>query len=261
LVNNENQIDFVNQSFSELFDLEELPANLLGMSAAEMRTITPGVFDDPQAALVRIQKIITQDQIISNEQVSIRGKRTYLRDYIPLVVEGKKYGRLWHYLDITESKRAEEKLKESEERFKALHNASFGGITIHDKGLILECNQGLSQITGYPVEELIGMDGLLLIAPSSRELVMNNILAGYEKPYEALGVRKNGEEYPLRLEARVIPYQGRSVRTVDSETSLNISSMRQRRRECSSSWPRRRRWSPWAGWLVAWPTTSTTCWG
>ena len=215
LVNNDNQIDFVNQSFCELFDLEETPTNLLGMSAAAMRTITPGVFDEPQAALVRIQEIIAQDQVIKNEQVSIRGKRTYLRDYIPLVVEEKKYGRLWHYLDITERKRAEEKLQESEERFKALHNASFGGITIHDKGLILECNQGLSQITGYPVEELIGMDGLTLIAPSSRELVMNNILAGYEKPYEALGIRKNGEEYPLRLEARMIPYQGRTVRTVE----------------------------------------------
>jgi PAS domain S-box-containing protein len=76
-------------------------------------------------------------------------------------------------------------LRESEERFKALHNASFGGITIHDKGIILDCNQGLSDITGYSVEELIGMNGLLLIAEKSRELVMKNILAGYEKPYGA----------------------------------------------------------------------------
>ena len=117
--------------------------------------------------------------------------------------------------DITEQKQAEQNLKESEERFKALHNASFGGITIHDKGLILECNQGLSEITGYSVEELIGMDGLLLIAPGSRDLVMRNIVSGYEKPYEAMGLRKNGEEYPLRLEARSVPYKGRNVRTVE----------------------------------------------
>jgi PAS domain S-box-containing protein len=78
-------------------------------------------------------------------------------------------------------------LLESEARFKALHNASFGGITIHDKGIILDCNQGLSDITGYSVEELIGMNGLLLIAEKSRDLVMKNILSGYEKPYEAIG--------------------------------------------------------------------------
>ena len=124
--------------------------------------------------------------------------------------------------DITERKETEEKLhslihelKESEERFKALHNASFGGITIHDKGLILECNQGLADITGYSRNELIGMDGLLLIAEKSRKLVMDNILSGYEKPYEAWGVRKNGEEYPIRLEARNIPYKGKQVRTVE----------------------------------------------
>jgi PAS domain S-box-containing protein len=117
--------------------------------------------------------------------------------------------------DITEHKDWEEKLKESEARFKALHNASFGGITIHDKGLILDCNQGLSEISGFAVEELIGMDGLLLIAPDARELVRNNIVSGYEKPYEATGIRKNGEEYPLRLEARNVPYKGKMVRCVE----------------------------------------------
>ena len=114
--------------------------------------------------------------------------------------------------DITDRKRAEEALRESENRFKALHNASFGGITIHDKGIILECNQGLSDITGFDYDELIGMNGLLLIAEQSREQVMHNILAGYEKPYEAMGLRKNGEEYPVRLEARNIIFQGKQVR-------------------------------------------------
>jgi PAS domain S-box-containing protein len=117
--------------------------------------------------------------------------------------------------EIGERKRMEGQLKESEERFKALHNASFGGITIHDKGMILECNQGLAEITGHSVEELIGMNGLLLIAPSSRDLVLDKIVTGYEKAYEAMGIRKNGEEYPLRLEARTVPYKGKNVRSVE----------------------------------------------
>ena len=118
-------------------------------------------------------------------------------------------------IDITERKQAEQLLKESEERYKVLHNASFGGIAIHDKGLILECNQGLSEISGYFLDELIGMDGLMLIAPESRDMVMDHILAGFEKPYEAIGLRKNGELYPIRLEARNIPYKGKTVRTVE----------------------------------------------
>jgi len=117
--------------------------------------------------------------------------------------------------DVTERKMADQALRESEERFRALHNASFGGISIHDKGTILECNQGLSEMTGYSRDELIGMNGLLLVAPDWREFVMNNIITGYEKPYEALGMRKNGEIFPMHLEARNIHYKGKSVRTVE----------------------------------------------
>jgi PAS domain S-box-containing protein len=112
-------------------------------------------------------------------------------------------------------KQAEEALQVSEIRFRALHNASFGGIAIHNEGLILDCNQGLSEISGYKVNDLIGMDGLLLIAEESRELVRGNILAKYEKPYKAIGIKKNGEKYPLRLSARMISYKGQMARVVE----------------------------------------------
>jgi PAS domain S-box-containing protein len=44
---------------------------------------------------------------------------------------------------------------------------------------------------------------------------MNNIRNGYEKPYEAFGLRKTGEEFPMQLEARNVPYRGKQVRTVE----------------------------------------------
>ncbi len=136
--------------------------------------------------------------------------------------KGDFIGYIGHCLDIDDRKKIEEdliqarkKAEESEIRFKALHNASFGGIIIHDKGKILECNQGLSDMTGYSYDELIGMDGLLLIEESYRSTVMNKIQTANEKPYEIIAVRKNGELYPARLEAREIPYKGKNVRTVE----------------------------------------------
>jgi len=90
--------------------------------------------------------------------------------------------------------RAEKALSETEERFRVLHNASFGGIAIHDKGIILECNLGLSDMMGYSRDELLSMDGFLLISPDSRELVKNNVKNNFEKPYEAYGMKKNGED-------------------------------------------------------------------
>lgn len=151
--------------------------------------------------------------------------------------QGQVVGVLGVARDMTERNRIAKELKESEDRFKALHNASFGGIAIHNKGIILDCNQGLADISGYSMEELVGMDGVLLIAESSRKMVVRNILAGCEKPYEALGVRKNGEEYPIRLEAKNIPYKGQQARAVEfrditaqkkAEEKLKDSELRHR---------------------------------
>jgi len=106
-------------------------------------------------------------------------------------------------------------LRASEERFRALHEASFGGISIHDQGIILECNQGLADMTGFPLNELIHMNCLLLIAPQWRDRVMQHILSGYEKAYQVEGLCKNGALYPLEIRGKTIPYQGRMVRVAE----------------------------------------------
>ncbi|GEM_PF-774250 len=131
--------------------------------------------------------------------------------------------------DVTKRNQMVQQLKESEQRFKILHNASFGGIVVHDKGRILECNQGLSDITGYSIDELVGMDGLLLIAPDWRAFVMDKITSGYEEAYEAYGIRKNREVYPLKLEARNMPYKGKQVRAVEFRDITELKSIERER--------------------------------
>lgn len=117
--------------------------------------------------------------------------------------------------DITEQKKAMDALKESELRFKTLHNASFGGIVIHDKGIILDCNQGLVNMSGYALDELVGSNGLLLISPRTRTKVIENINNSYDKPYEAELIHKNGSLFPIRLQGKDIPYKGKIVRVVE----------------------------------------------
>jgi len=110
---------------------------------------------------------------------------------------------------------SQQEFEQSEARFRILHNASFGGIGIHDNGVILDANQGLTDLTGYEYDELIGMNGLLLVAGEHRDLVLNNIRSGYEEPYDVTGLKKNGTRYNLEIQGKEIPYHGKTVRVAE----------------------------------------------
>ncbi len=78
--------------------------------------------------------------------------------------------------------------------------------------MILDCNQALADMSGFTVKELIGMDGLKLIAPNSLELVLQHMKNGYDKRYEIEGIRKDGTIFPLSVRGKTIQYKGQTVR-------------------------------------------------
>ncbi|NJN70248.1 MAG: PAS domain S-box protein, partial [Nitrospira sp.] len=116
--------------------------------------------------------------------------------------------------DIAERKRTEEALRASEWRYKLLTEATFDGIAIHDKGVLLEVNPGLEQMFGYAPGELIGRSIFDLIADESRDVVMANMRTGVSGPYEAMGRRKDGTSFPGEVVVRPYQYRGKEVRLV-----------------------------------------------
>jgi PAS domain S-box-containing protein len=123
--------------------------------------------------------------------------------------------------DITEQRTAEEALRESEQRFRVLQQASFSGIVLHDHGVILDCNHALSVITGYSVEELIGKDALELIAPEWRYLVQEKIESGYDKSYDTEGIRHDGSRYFIEIQGKHIPYNGKTIQVAEFRDITN----------------------------------------
>ncbi len=103
-------------------------------------------------------------------------------------------------------------LKESEERYKALSEASFEAIFLSDKGICLDQNQAAERIFGYSRAEAIGRHGTEWIVPEDREQVKKNMLSGYEEPYQVTALRKNGTTFPCEIQGKRIPYQGRPIR-------------------------------------------------
>ncbi len=115
-------------------------------------------------------------------------------------------------IDITDRKRAEEDLKESEERYHSLSSATFEGIGISREGKILDANNQFAKMLGYEANEIIGANVSDIVAPESLDLVVANIKKAFEGPYEHLAKRQDGSIFPVEVRATVINYKGHSAR-------------------------------------------------
>lgn len=129
--------------------------------------------------------------------------------------KGEAIGFQGRSIDITERKQAEEALKESEIRFKNLSNLTFEGILIHNKGVAIDLNESLTRILGYTREELIGENvAKLCIVQDYHETIFQNIAKKYAKPYEVMGIKKDGTHFPVEIEARDIKSNNSEFRVI-----------------------------------------------
>jgi PAS domain S-box-containing protein len=114
--------------------------------------------------------------------------------------------------EIKERKKAEEALWKSEERYRALSDATFEAIFISENGICIETNQTATAMFGYEYDELIGIFGTDVIAAESKELVKHNMLSGYEEPYEVIGQKKDGSTFHAEIRGKMTEYKGKNVR-------------------------------------------------
>ncbi len=114
--------------------------------------------------------------------------------------------------DISKRKLAEQEIEESREKYRGLSEAAFESVFLSEKGLCVEQNLSAEKKFGYSNEEAIGRYGIDWIAPECRATVLNNILTGYEQPYESLAIKKDGTKFPCILQGKMMHYKGKTVR-------------------------------------------------
>ncbi len=172
LVGEDWRVEFANQAFCDLFELNLAPEELRGLTSSEVIRKIRHVYADPVAAVERIYHIIERGMPVRVEEVALRNGRTCLRDYIPLFLEGRRCGRLWHHQDITERKRAELELWKSNEEIALNHQIANIILTAHEEQV---CGELLDLIL-QQVESPIGYLGYLddrgdLVCPSMTKAI------------------------------------------------------------------------------------------
>jgi two-component system, cell cycle sensor histidine kinase and response regulator CckA len=117
--------------------------------------------------------------------------------------------------DITDRKRIDAALKESEEKYRTLVENTLIGVSIIQDGVYRFVNNRWCEITGFTREEAIDKLGPFDITPPEErhflEEKMRNRLSGELNniEYEVKAIRKNGDIIILRRSGSVLKYNGR----------------------------------------------------
>ena len=120
-------------------------------------------------------------------------------------------------VDITRRKDAEEKLAESEERYRTAIEQSNDGVSMMKDGIHVYVNRKFLAIFGYDrPEEVIGKSNMLTIHPDDREMVsLYNVRRGrgLDAPtrYEFKGVKKDGMVVYIEVSATGTSFRGDRV--------------------------------------------------
>ncbi|MEC4888857.1 MAG: PAS domain S-box protein [Nitrospira sp.] len=101
-------------------------------------------------------------------------------------------------------------LREGEERYRLLADATFDGIAIHHQGIIIEANPGLERMFGYAPGELLGTPILNLVDEEARE----KVAGGEHNPCECMGRRKDGSTFAEEVIVKPYRYKSQDMHLV-----------------------------------------------
>ncbi len=164
-------------------------------------------------------KLLTKTSNTSCQEISLKTKSGNIiiaRDTMTTV---KDAGENIIYFDgiledISEKKKAEKALKESQARYKILTNLTIEGIIIHDNGIIIDTNPAIQKMTGYDADYLIGTNVFKFIHPDSQKLAKENLERQYSGTYELTIIRKDKSTFIAELEGKNVLIDNKEYRVV-----------------------------------------------
>ena len=188
--------ELVGAHLSELIDPEEAARDIAEtqQNRAQAQLRSTSYLKDAQGVARYLEGIITLERDAQDEAVGVRG-----------VVR-----------DITERMRAEEAMRESEERYRALVEQSSDGIVTVDieTKRILDANPAYCKLLGYSIEELLKLT-LYDVAITSPENIDEHIRKVLTQKYHFVGERQHrrqdGSPVDVEISANTVSFGGRQV--------------------------------------------------
>jgi len=123
VVGRSGEILSFNRTFVEMW---QIPAEVMasGSDQAALESVV-GQLVDPEQFLSRVRQLYENRTETGRDELALKDGRAFERYSAPMLGEdGRYYGRVWYFRDITDRKRADRELLESEEKHRVLFESS-----------------------------------------------------------------------------------------------------------------------------------------
>ena len=175
LVEDENRkIVLVNKLFCDIFNISEVPDDLIGRTISDVAQERKHLFKQPENYILRTAKILDEKQIVVDEKLEMVNGCILLRNFIPIFLENQYRGHFWEYTDITEQYTSQELIRKSEEKYRGiLNNVEMGLVEVDNNQIIIRAYDRFCKMVGYTEEELVGRDAKVLFVPEEFEKIVS----------------------------------------------------------------------------------------
>lgn len=189
-VDMQRRVTSVNSAFERLFGFSH--ANLEGRPLLDF--ILPSGYESEGHD---ISNRVGRGEVVSTETERRKADGTSVQVWLvvaPVYVEGKLIGILGIYHDISAQKQNEARLRETEERYRALFERSFDWVYLHDlEGRFVDANPATVRGLGYSRDEFGRLDFGSLLTPGQIPRAMAMLKEIREK-----GTQRTSTEFRIR---------------------------------------------------------------
>ena len=213
VVDENNRILLYNRRFIELW---KLPAKLVEDRIDEpVLQFVTAQMADPRSFLQRVQYLYEHRQETSRDELVLADGRFFDRYSAPMVGSDKRYfGRIWYFRDITERKRTEDQLQESEKKYKLITEKINDIVWIADMNLQIQyVTPSVSKVLGFSLEAIYGT--------IKKQMTLESLAIVMEALARELAVEKRVDGNPNRTINLVLEFYHKDGSTRWLETIIS----------------------------------------
>ncbi len=214
IINKQGMFTFVNPAFLKMTGFEE--KDIVGKEALKiLPKFTP--LELAKVLQKRIDKRLKIGGSIVGPEIEILNKKG-IKFPISYAASGIKdehgitTGVIVFLRDISERKKTEKKLQQSEKRLQRFSEVASEGIVYHDNGIVIDANRAASKMFGIKHSDLIGINAFSLVTPGSIKIAREKLKTGSTKPYEIQLQNLDGTRLDVEVFGKPVYINGKKIR-------------------------------------------------